>query len=178
MIWFWDNAVTIADLVMAAAAIAALIYAHLQIDEGKRAERRANAHQLWNETLHLAFDNPKLSDPTLRLAEFDYEARTIDGSIETFQKYELYVDTILNASEAILDVSPTKEWDIAVRFQLNPHRDYLLSQYFQNSGYLEQYTPVFQVFLKNALANSYKVPPPPPNLASIDAPNRKASKRA
>ena len=134
MIWLWDNAVTIANVVMAAAAIAALIYAHLQINEGKRAERRANAHQLWNETLHLAFDNPKLSDPTLKLAEFDYEARTIDGSIETFQKYELYVDTILNASEAILDVSPTKEWDIAVRFQLNPHRDYLLSQYFQKFG--------------------------------------------
>ena len=45
MIWFWDNAVTIANVVMAAAAIAALIYAHLQIDEGKRAERRANAQR-------------------------------------------------------------------------------------------------------------------------------------
>jgi hypothetical protein len=178
MTWLWDNAMTFANLVMACAAIAALIYAHLQINEGKRAERRANAHQLWNETLHLAFDNPKLSDPTLRLAEFDYEARTIDGSIETFQKYELYVDTILNASEAILDVSPTKEWDIAVRFQLKPHRDYLLSQYFQNSGYLEQYTPRFQAFLKEALANPYKLTPPPPNLAKIGAPKEKASKRA
>ena len=36
MIWFWDNAVTLANLVMAAAAIAALIYAHLQIAENKR----------------------------------------------------------------------------------------------------------------------------------------------
>src|SRR5262245_13306297 len=173
-----NKAITLATLVMSAAAIAALIYAHLQINEGKRAERRANAHQLWNETLHLAFDNPKLSDPTLNLAQFDYEARTVDGSIETFQKYELYVDTILNASEAILDVSPTKEWDIAVRFQLNPHHDYLLSQYFRNSGYLDQYTPKFQRFLKEALANPYKVPPPPPNLARIDAPEKKAKKRA
>ena len=108
MIWFWDNAVTLANLVMAAAAIAALIYAHLQIAENKRAERRANANELWRETLRLAFDNPKLSDPTLKLAQFDYEERTIDGSIELFQKYELYVDTILNASEEILDVSPTQ----------------------------------------------------------------------
>jgi hypothetical protein len=177
MIWLWDNAATIANVVMALAAIAALIYAHLQINEGKRAERRANAHQLWNETLHLAFDNPKLSDPTLKLATFDYAARTIDGSVETFQKYELYVDTILNASEAILDVSPTKEWDTAVRFQLNPHRDYLLSPYFQSSGYLEQYTPRFRAFLQEALANPYKVPPPP-NVASIDMPNKKAKKRA
>jgi hypothetical protein len=178
MVWLWDNAATLSTVVMAGAAIAALIYAHLQIAEGKRAERRANAHQLWNETLHLAFDNPKLSDPTLRLAAFDYEARTVDGSIETFQKYELYVDTILNASEAILDVSPTKEWDIAVRFQLNPHRHYLLSPYFQRSGYLEQYTPRFQAFLREALANPYKLTPPPPNLAKIGAPKEKASKRA
>src|SRR4029079_10834786 len=167
MTWLWDNAETIANVVMALAAIAALIYAHLQINEGKRAERRGKAHQLLKETLHLALDNPKLSDPTLKLATFDYAARTIDGSVETFQKYELYVDTILNASEAILDVSPTKEWDIAVRFQLNPHRDYLLSQYFESSGYLEQYTPAFQVFLKDALATPYKVPPPP-KLARID----------
>src|SRR4029079_9121756 len=140
-------------LVMAVAAITALIYAHLQIAENRRAERRANAHELWNETLHLAFDNPKLSDPTLKLAEFDYEARTVDGSIETFQKYELYVDPILNASEAILDVSPTKEWDIAVRFQLNPHRDYLLSPYFQDSGSLEQYTASLHVLVKEYTGN-------------------------
>ena len=33
MAWLWDNAVTIGTLVMAAAAIVALIYAHLQIAE-------------------------------------------------------------------------------------------------------------------------------------------------
>ena len=159
MTWLWDNAVTLSTLVMAIAAIAALIYAHLQIDENKRAERRANANELWRETLQLAFDNPKLSDPTLKLAQFDYEERTIDGSIETFQKYELYVDTILNASEEILEVSPTKEWDTAVRFQLKPHRDYLLSPYFQNSGYLEQYGAKFRTFLNDALDNPRTRPP-------------------
>ena len=150
---------------------------HLQINEGKRAERRANAHQLWNETLHLAFDNPKLSDPTLRLAEFDYEARTIDGSIETFQKYELYVDTILNASEAILDVSPTKEWDIAVRFQLNPHRDYLLSHYFQNFGLSRTIHAAISDVPEGCAGRPLQVPPPP-KLARIDSPEKKAKKRA
>ncbi|MEZ0283395.1 hypothetical protein [Methyloceanibacter sp.] len=178
MIWFWDNAVTLANLVMAAAAIAALIYAHLQIAENKKAERRANANELWRETLRLAFDNPKLSDPTLKLAQFDYEERTIDGSIEFFQKYELYVDTILNASEEILEVSPTREWDVAVRIQLKPHRDYLLSPYFQKSGYLEQYGPRFQAFLHEALDDPRYTPPGPPNLARIEAPEKKAKKRA
>ena len=54
------------------------------------------------------------------------------------------MDTILNASEEILQVSPTKEWHVAVRIQLKPHRDYLLSPHFQKSGYLEQYTPKFR----------------------------------
>ena len=178
MAWLWDNAVTIGTVVMAAAAILALIYAHLQIGENKRAERRANANELWRETLRLAFDNPKLSDPTLKLADFDYQARTIDGSIELFQKYELYVDTILNASEEIMDVSPSKEWDAAVRIQLKPHRDYLLSPYFQNSGYLQQYKPGFREFLMDVLHDPRHTPPPMPTLARVDGPKRKVGKHA
>ena len=62
MAWLWDNAVTIANVVMAGAAVAALIYAHLQIaeNEARRAPRQCQSN-LWRETLRLAFDNPKLS---------------------------------------------------------------------------------------------------------------------
>ena len=151
MQWFWENAVTLGTLVMAAAAIAALIYAHLQISENRRAERRANANELWRENLRLAFDNPKLSDPTLKLAEFNYEDLTIDGSPEMFQKYELFVDTVLNASEEILEVLPSKEWDAAVRIQLRLHCGYLRSPHFLNSGYLEQYAPKFRAFMHETL---------------------------
>jgi hypothetical protein len=154
MSWLWDNAVTLANVVMAAAAVAALIYAHLQISENRRAEQRGNANELWRETLRFAFENPKLSDPTLKLADFDYEAMTIDGSPELFQKYELFVDTVLNASEEILEVLPSKEWDAAVRIQLRQHRAYLLSSHFQKSGYLEAYTPKFRSFLQNALSDA------------------------
>jgi len=154
MVWLWDNAVTIATVVMAAAAIAALIYAHLQISESSRAERRGNANELWRETLRFAFDNPKLSDPTLKLAEFDYDDMTIDESPELFQKYELFVDTVLNASEEILEVLPTKEWIATVRIQLRQHRGYLKSHHFRTSGYLEQYTPTFRAFLQDALSDA------------------------
>ena len=179
MIWLWDNAETLGTLVMAAAAIAALIYAHLQISEGRNAEHLANANELWRETLRLAFDNPKLSDPSLALADFDYENLTINGSVELFQKYELYVDTILNASEEILGVAPSKEWQASVRIQLRPHRAYLLSPHFQNSGYLEQYSERFRAFVDEVL-NEPLVPPSPvhPNVARIEAPNQRARKRA
>lgn len=137
--WLWENAATLATLVMAAAAVVALVYAHLQISENRRADREANANELWRGTLILGFENPKLSDPTLRLAEFDYDGRTIDGSRELFQQYEIYVDTLLNASDEILDISPTEAWKTTVRLQLRPHRDYLQSDHFRNSGYLDQY---------------------------------------
>ena len=156
MTWLWQNANTLATVAMGIAAVAALIYAHLQISDSRKGEHRANANELWRETLRLAFDNPKLSDPSLALAEFDYDAMTIDGSKETFQKYELFVDTVLNASEEILQVLPTREWDASVRIQLWQHREYLLSKHFRNSGYLEQYTPRFRTFMDDVLKETPK----------------------
>jgi hypothetical protein len=147
----WLDIGSLANVVMALAAIGALVYAHLQISEGRRSERRADANELWRETLRLGFDNPKLSDPTQRLADFDYVNLTVDGSKETFQKYELFVDTILNASEEILDVNPTPEWIAAVRIQLKQHHAYLTSAHFERSGYLAQYTPKFCAFMMEAL---------------------------
>ena len=152
MLWLWDHAITIGTVVMAAAAVAALVYAHLSITENRAAERRANANELWREILRLAFENPKLSDPTLKLATFDYAAKTVDGSSELFQKYEMFVDTILNASEEILEVSPTKEWKASVRIQLSPHRHYLRSPHFLHSGYMDQYTTKFRTFVDEALS--------------------------
>jgi hypothetical protein len=120
-------------------ALVALLYAHFQITEARRAEREANANELWRETLRLGFDNPKLSDPSLKLADFDYDKLTIDGSRELFQKYEIYVDTVLNASDEILEISPTEDWKTSLRIQLWPHREYLLSPHFKQSGYLDEY---------------------------------------
>ena len=153
MLWLWDNAITIGTVVMAIAAVAALVYAHLSITESRKAEHRANANELWREILRLAFDSPNLSDPSLNPGAFDYVALTINGSKELFQKYEMFVDTMLNASEEILEVSPTKEWKAAVQIQLHPHRDYLQSPHFVNSGYLEQYTAKFRSFVDEALSD-------------------------
>jgi hypothetical protein len=179
LLWFWDNAMTIATVAMAVAAIAALVYAHWSISENRQAERRANANELWRETLRLAFDNPKLSDPTLRLADFDFDNCTVDGSVELFQKYEIFVDTILNASDEILGVAPSKEWKLSVRIQLLPHRDYLRSAHFRRSGYLGQYSPGFRAFVEEVLS---ELPRPAssdrPNVARIAAPNQKVRKRA
>jgi hypothetical protein len=149
--WFWDNADTVSSVAMALAAVVALIYAHLQISENRRTAREANANELWRETLRLGFDNPKLSDPSLKLADFDYEKLTVDGSRELFQKYEIYVDTLLNASDEILEIAPTGPWKISVRIQLRPHRDYLLSPHFRNSDYLDQYGATLRAFLDEIL---------------------------
>jgi hypothetical protein len=35
-----------------------------------------------------------------------------------FQKYEVFVDALLNASDEILAIAPTKAWKASVRFQL------------------------------------------------------------
>lgn len=147
---------------------------------GRKAEQQANANELWRETLRLGFDNPKLSDPTLRLAAFDHDSRTIDGSSELFQQYEIFVDTILNASDEIFGVAPTEEWKASVRIQLKPHRGYLQSEHFLTSGYLDQYSATLRAFLAEILNEPPLEPstPPHPTVAWIDAPNKRASKRA
>ncbi len=80
----WQNADTLAAVVTPIAAIVALLYAHLQISEGRKTAQKANANDLWRETLRLGFDNPKLSDPSMKLADFDYDKLTIDGSRGAF----------------------------------------------------------------------------------------------
>jgi hypothetical protein len=178
MMWTWD-AMTFATVVMAAAAVAALVYAHWSISENRRAERRANANELWRETLRLAFENPKLSDPSLKLADFDFETCTVDGSVELFQKYEIFVDTILNASDEILGVAPTREWKLSARIQLLPHREYLRSAHFRKSGYLGQYSPEFQAFVEEILADAPRAASADnPVLAGVAAPRQKVRKRA
>ena len=97
------------------------------------------------------FDNPKLSDPSLKLADFDYDKLTIDGSRELFQQYEIYVDTVLNASDEILEISPTEPWKTSLRIQLLPHREYLLSPHFKQSGYLDQYGANLRSLLREIL---------------------------
>lgn len=104
--------------------------------------------------MRLGFENPKLSDPSLKLADFDYVNLTVDGSREMFEKYELFVDTILNASESIMEVLPNPQWEATVDIELNQHRDYLLSEHFQESGYLKQYTPRFLAFMRKVLNQS------------------------
>src|SRR5262245_22569596 len=155
-VWFWDNAMTVATVVMAVAAIVALIYAHWQISENRRAERRGNANELWRETLRLGFDNPKLSDPMVNPGAFDDDNLTIEGVPELFQKYVMFVDTILNASEEIFSVSPSMEWLVALRLQLRAHRAYLPSKHSVNSGYAEQYTPKFRAYLRRILSEGQK----------------------
>jgi hypothetical protein len=61
------------------------------------------------------------------------------------------VDTVLNASDEILEVQSTPQWKTTVRIELNQHRDYLLSPHFQNSGFIKQYTPQFRAFIQDAL---------------------------
>ena len=68
----------------------------------------------------------------------------------------MFVDTILNASEEIFSVSPSKEWLTALRLQLRPHRAYLQSRHYVDSGYIQQYTPKFRAYMRDILTEEQK----------------------
>jgi hypothetical protein len=144
---------TASNALVAVAALLALAYAHVQISEARRAERQSEAHELWREVVRLGFDNPQLSDPTRKLAEFDHTNLTVNGNKDSYQKYELFVDTLLSASEGIMEVLPNPQWEATIRNELKQHRDFLLSEHFvKTSGFHEEFTPKFQEFVRDALA--------------------------
>jgi hypothetical protein len=152
MCWLWENAEKLGALATVLAAlvgILALAYADYQIKEARKIARETNAYELWREYQRHAFENPKLADPSLRLADFDYEALTIDGSPELFQQYERFIDFVLNACEEIFTRS--EEWKLSVRDQIKLHRGYLESAHFLKSGYFEHYNPKFRAFIKQSL---------------------------
>jgi hypothetical protein len=51
--------------------------------------------------------------------------------------------------------SPTEDWKTSLRIQLLPHRDYLLSPHFKQSGYLNQYGANLRSFLPEILNEPY-----------------------
>jgi hypothetical protein len=58
-----------------------------------------------------------------------------------FQKYEIYVDTVLNASDEILEISPTGGLEnLAAHSALAASRLFAIT-HFKQSGYLNQRKP-------------------------------------
>ncbi len=101
----------------------------------------------------LAFDNPKLSDPTLNLAAFDYEKlhhRRQPRAVSEIRDVRGHDPECERG-----DFRGLADQGVACGA---PHpaspasRSYLQSQHYLNSGYLEQYTPKFRAFLRAMLS--------------------------
>ena len=148
-----DSLGTISNVLMAVAAVLGIRPLANFGSAPRRSPKRSP--RAMARSRRLGFDNPPLSDPTRKLADFDYNNLTVNGSKETFQKYELYVDMLLNASEGIMEALPNRSGEATIRIELNQHRDFLLSQHFiRTSGFTEEYTPEFQEFVREALDES------------------------
>ena len=122
----------------------------LKLANSRETQREATAKDWFHDYEVRCFENPKFANPTL--AEYDYAQRTIDGDPLMFEKYEWFVSLMLNAGEAITELTPTADWRNSVKSQVKFHHDYLRSSHVQQAEYLaENYCERFQALVREAL---------------------------
>jgi len=105
---------TIAALVTAAAALAAVVFVPWQIAANERTSREQAAREIYREFLSISIQRPELTtrdfcaltDPVQRAA------------------YESYVDYLLYTAEQVMDLNPS-DWDGAITARLRSHQSYL-----------------------------------------------------
>src|SRR5262249_39083171 len=87
----WGN---VANLVMALSAIAALLYAFVEVRSARDDSREATAIQTWMEYYLRCLDYPQYACPDLK--------KLSDAKIQEFYKYEWFVSFMLLACDQVI----------------------------------------------------------------------------
>jgi hypothetical protein len=91
-------------------------------------------------------------DPTLGLAKFDYQKKTIDDWPKEFEKYQWHVSMLLNACEEILALTKgeSSDWNNSMSSNIALQKDYMTAI---GLAYVEEnYKPEFYEFCRRACA--------------------------
>jgi hypothetical protein len=100
--------------------------------------RLVKAKKLYLGQCDVALANPRFSDP--EGLEFDFAARSADGSRETFERYEWYVARLVYVLDECLALAPIPRWYKTAETQLAAHKHYLGSDYYRAQDYLPHYS--------------------------------------
>jgi len=151
----------IANWVLLAAAVVALVLTLAQIRQNAGQVLRAEGWRLWSDHLRLGFDNPWFGSTALFLQranqkEFSALWRQTDNlfsaeEIELREKYSWFLINLLNAAEALLAGPHATLWHAAIREQLRLHRTALKVLWFEK-GWSEQFHPKLGAIVRDLLS--------------------------
>jgi hypothetical protein len=123
MSWLWQNAdkvASLAQVLLVAIGIGALLIAYLQVRSTRLAQQEATAKSLYLEYLRLAVEYPKLAAPDSR-----------DHQLIGDNRYRWFVAFLLNCCDEIISsLERSDEWEDVIRSDLKNHSAYLQSDYF------------------------------------------------
>ena len=133
----------VANVVMALAAIAALLYAFVEVRSSRQDTREATAIQTWMEYYLRSLEYPKYACP--ELLKLDYNKLDKLEHDEEFNNYQLFVSFMLLACDQVIRLPKDKggpNWEHFVRNNVSYYSEYLNYRYFS-----ENYSPPFSAEL-------------------------------
>jgi hypothetical protein len=125
----WGN---VAELVMAAAAIAAFCYAFVEVRSARDDSREATAKEIWMQYHLYALQYPKLANPDS--SKLDYEKWEYEGDTAQFYDYTWFVSFMLFSCDELLRLrgdATDWDWKQIVENNIGFHWDYIKSPAFE-----------------------------------------------
>ena len=113
-----------ANVVTALAAIAALLYAFVQVRSSRQDTREATAIQTWMEYYLRSLEYPQYACPELLKLDYD----KLDENDAEFNKYQLFVGFMLLACDQVIRLAEDKDgpnWEQFVKNNVGYHTAYL-----------------------------------------------------
>ena len=86
----------------------------------------------------VALANPQFSNP--ELGKLDLRAKTFDGEVKQFERYEWYVARLVYSLDSAMRQAPFQQWGEVARTQLSYHKPYFASDYYAQQNYLKHYS--------------------------------------
>ena len=133
MSWIFENAEKlggIATVLTACVALFALIVVPLQIRAAKNSQREATAKDIYRDYLKLAFEHPKLANPTKFVGQDNGDWKHMGEWIQD-EQYRWFVAFMLNSCDEILSSRRRdKIWREVILMDFECHKDYLKSREF------------------------------------------------
>jgi hypothetical protein len=125
----WGN---VANLMMALAAIAALLYAFVEVRSARDDSHEATAKEIWMQYHLYALQYPKLANPDS--SKLDYEKWEYEGDTAQFDDYTWFVSFMLLACDELLRLrgdATDWDWGQIVKNNIGFHWDFIKSPAFE-----------------------------------------------
>jgi len=151
------SGVTIADWIVAACTVAALLIAAWQLRASAQAAGQTHARSAWMEYLRLGLANPDLGEERFALSRLKLNGieDLVSGDSLESQRYLWFLSVLMEACESLIIYFPTTYWKLTIAENLSFHREAIKEIWPQEKAL---YSSEMQDIVEEVI---YRAKPPP-----------------